>query len=101
MQRSLGIRAISCKVHSALASKDVVGWDSLRQVKIILALEAKFAIRLVALAQRKRSAPTSPAPNMATQLISATCSGTAARKGRNRRPAASLALFIVAEYILW
>jgi acyl carrier protein len=32
--------------HPTLTSKDVVGWDSLRQVEIILALEEKYGIRI-------------------------------------------------------
>jgi len=57
-------------VHPALSAKDLVGWDSFRQVEINLALEEKFNIRirtremqdvanvgdLVALVARKRAA---------------------------------------------
>ncbi len=33
-------------LHPGLAAGDVVGWDSFRQVEIILALEAQYAIRI-------------------------------------------------------
>ena len=33
-------------VHPGLTAADVVGWDSFKQVEIILALEEKFAIRI-------------------------------------------------------
>ena len=33
-------------VHPALTAKDVVGWDSFRQVEINLALEEKFNIEI-------------------------------------------------------
>ena len=59
-------------VHPALTARDVIGWDSFRQVEINLALEEKFNIRirtremqdvanigdLVALVARKRAAST-------------------------------------------
>ena len=34
------------ELHPALAARDVVGWDSFRQVEINLALEEKFNIRI-------------------------------------------------------
>jgi acyl carrier protein len=34
------------ELHPGLSAKDVVGWDSLRQVEINLALEEKFNIRI-------------------------------------------------------
>ena len=57
-------------VRPELTAADVVGWDSFKQVEIILALEDKFAVRirprdvadirnvaeLVAVVQRKRAA---------------------------------------------
>ena len=57
-------------VQPALSARDVVGWDSLRQVQITLALEEQYGIRirtrelaeignvgeLVALVERKRGA---------------------------------------------
>ena len=56
--------------HAALTAAEVVGWDSFKQVEIILALEDKFSIRiqprdarnlrnvgdLVQLVQQKRAA---------------------------------------------
>lgn len=33
-------------LHPSLAAGDVVGWDSFRQVEIILALEAQYSIRI-------------------------------------------------------
>lgn len=34
------------RLHPGLSAADVVGWDSFRQVEIILALEAKYGIRI-------------------------------------------------------
>lgn len=33
-------------IHPGLTAADVVGWDSFKQVEIILALEEKFEIRI-------------------------------------------------------
>jgi acyl carrier protein len=33
-------------LHPALTAQDVVGWDSFKQVEIILALEEKYGIRI-------------------------------------------------------
>jgi acyl carrier protein len=33
-------------IHPGLTAKDVMGWDSLRQVQITLALEEKWGIRI-------------------------------------------------------
>ena len=33
-------------VHPGLTAADVVGWDSMKQVEIILALQEKFGIRI-------------------------------------------------------
>jgi acyl carrier protein len=63
------------EVHLGLTAADVVGWDSMKQVEIILALQEKFGIRirprdvanvwdvggLVALVQQKLSATTAGA----------------------------------------
>jgi acyl carrier protein len=62
-------------VHPGLTAADVVGWDSFKQVEIILALEEKFTIRirprdvanarnvgeLAEVVQRKRDAGRTPA----------------------------------------
>ncbi len=34
------------EVHLGLTAADVVGWDSMKQVEIILALQEKFGIRI-------------------------------------------------------
>lgn len=34
------------EVHPGLTAADVVGWDSMKQVEIILALQEKFGIRI-------------------------------------------------------
>lgn len=33
-------------VHAGLTAQDVVGWDSFRQVEIVLALEGKYGVRI-------------------------------------------------------
>ena len=33
-------------IHAGLTAKDVVGWDSFKQVEITLALEEKYGIRI-------------------------------------------------------